>query len=595
MLLSLMRRHAKSWLIKFLIGIIAVVFIFYFGYSFSSKEGIKIAQVNGEPISGIEYDKAYRSLLETLQRQYQNVWNDSLVKAFDIKNRALEKLISQKLVSQEAMKIGLDVTEKEIQNEIIASPAFQFNGRFDENRYRSLLTNNRMKPEDYEAEVAQDLLQRKVGQLLMTFLPVTDQEVRDQYIFSKGKVKISFVKFLPEQYKEIVQIDQVELEKYFKEHQQEYRIPEKIDVAYIVIDPETFKDRVSVTDAEVKGYYEDHIEAFKQKKEVKARHILFKLKPDASEEEEKASREKASKVLEKARKGEDFASLAKEYSEGPTAEEGGDLGYFSEGQMVKPFEEAAFKMKKGEISDLVRTDFGFHIILLEDIKEARTKTLDEVGKEIADNLTLIACTDLAHEKALSMTDQMPYEVDLSKYAPEHGFSVTRTGYFARNEPIPFIKGDDKLRESLFSIQKNEVSELIEFEGKFYIFQVSDKKPSTLPGLAEVSEKVREDFRLFLIRENAKSAAEGYLDQLKAGKEWESFAKAQAKSPETTDFFTRDDFISQIGYSPELQEEAFFLSESRRYPDKVFQNESGVFVIRWEGEEGIDEKKFQEEK
>ena len=114
-------------------------------------------------------------------------------------------------------------------------------------------------------------------------------------------------------------------------------------------------------------------------------------------------------------------------------------------------------------------------------------------------------------------------------------------------------------------------------------------------MAEVSEKVREDFRLSLAREKAKSAAEAYLDELKGGKEWDSFAKAQGKSPETTDFFTRNDFISQIGYSPELQEESFFLSQSRRYPDKVFQNESGIFVIRWEGEEGIDEKEFQEQK
>ena len=173
MLLSMMRRHAKSWLIKLLIGIIAVVFIFYFGYSFTSKEGVKVAVVNGEIISGLEYQKAYRDLLANLQKQYKNVWSDNLIKVFDLKNRALEGLIDEKLLSQEARRIGLDVTKEEIRNEILAFPAFQFRGGFDEDRYRTLLLNNRMKPENFEKSVAQELLQRELGQLLSTFLPVS--------------------------------------------------------------------------------------------------------------------------------------------------------------------------------------------------------------------------------------------------------------------------------------------------------------------------------------------------------------------------------------------------------------------------------------
>ena len=595
MLLSLMRKHAKSWLIKFLIGIIAMVFIFYFGYSFSSKEGRKVAYVNGEMISGVEYDKAYRSMLDALQREYKSVWSDSLVKAFNIKNRALDKLITQKLVSQEAKRIGLDVTEKEVQNEIMGNPAFQFQGRFDENRYRSLLTNNRMKPEDFEAEFTQELLQKKVGQLLMTFLPVTDQETLDHYVFSNGKVKIGFVKFLPEQFKEAVQTDQTSLEKYFKDHLEEYRIPEKIKIAYILIDPDAFKGKVVIQDQEVNNYYEDYLESFKQKKQVRARHILFKLDRDASKEEEEKVREKASSVLEKARTGEDFIALAKEYSEGPTAKDGGDLDYFSQGQMVKPFEDVAFKMKKDEISDLVRTDFGFHIIFLEDIKEARTKSLEEVRQDIEKTLEGIAHSDLAHEKALSMIDQMPYDVELAEYAPEHGLSSNLTDYFAQNEPVPDIKGDEKLRKSLFSLEKNDVSELIEFGGKFYIIKVKDKKTSTLPELAEVSEKVKEDFISYLAVEKAKSEAEAYLDRLKGGESWEKLAKEMNLSPESTELFTRNDYISQIGYSPDLQEAAFLTNENDRYPEKAFETDNGVFVTRWEGEEGIDEEKYQKEK
>ena len=244
MLMSLMRKHAKSWLIKFLIGMIAVVFIFYFGYSFHSREGLKVASVNGEPVSGLEYQKAYRNLLERLQKEYAHAWNDNLVQAFDLKNKALESIINQKLMSQEAKKIGLDVTEKEIQEEILAFPAFQFRGHFDESRYRSLLQQNRMKAEDFEMGVAQDLLDRKLGQLLTSFSPVTAQEVLDHYRYYNRKVKVGFVRFDPEQYTESVQVDRKAMEAYFEENKEAYRIPQKIEIAYIVFDPADFRDGV---------------------------------------------------------------------------------------------------------------------------------------------------------------------------------------------------------------------------------------------------------------------------------------------------------------------------------------------------------------
>jgi peptidyl-prolyl cis-trans isomerase D len=594
MVLSLMRRHAKSWLIKFLIGIIAVVFIFYFGYSFTARSGVKIAYVNGELISGVEYQKAYRNLLEGLQRQYRDAWSDNLIKLFDIKNRALDTLINQRLISQEAKRVGLDVTEKEIQEKIMAYPGFQFQGQFDERRYMALLQNNRMKPEDFEAAIAQELLHEKVSQFLMTFSPVTEAEVRERYTFYNEAVKVSFVEFMPEKYKDSVKIDEAGLEKYFDEHKDVYRIPEKIKLTYMVVDPNSYKDEVVLRDGEVMAYYEENIEMFREKKKVKARHILFKLDEDASEEKEKEVKEKALAVLGKARAGEDFAALAKAHSEGPTAKEGGDLGYFSEGDMVKPFEEAAFNLKKGEISDLVRTRFGYHIIKVEDVKEARTKSLEEVKDQILENFTSVITADLAHEKALSLIDQMPYDVDLKAYASENEIPAEETDYFAQDERIPKIGGDEKVRQSLFSLERGDVSELMELDGKFYLFQVTDKKPSALPALKEVQDRVKADYTNHLATMEAKSSAEKYLEKLKEGKDWTALSKENGLEAKTTGFFTRQGSIPQIGYDPEITEVAFGLSEDKPYPDKVFDTQKGVYVIRWEGRKGIDKKKFEEE-
>ena len=595
MLLSLMRKQAKSWLIKFLIGIIAVVFIFYFGYSFTSKDAVKVAEVNGEYISGVDYQKAYRNLLQALQREYKNAWNDNLIKVFDLENRAFNSLVNEKLIAQEAKKLGLEVTEKEVQARILAYPAFQFKGRFDEALYRSLLQQNRMKPEEFEAEISRQLLREKVEQFLTTLLPVTDNEVLDQYTYAQEKIKIGYVHFLPDTLKKAVKFDPAGLDTFFKDHKEDYRIPEKIKIAYIVLDPEAFKESATPSDQQITEYYEDNLNTFRQEKEVKARHILFKLTKDMSEEEEKKVKEKALSVLKMAREGKDFATLAKEYSEGPTREKGGDLGWFAKGRMVKPFEDAAFKMKKGEISDLVKTPFGYHIIKVEDIKEAHTKTLDEARPQIIDILTKVAATDLADEKGLSLIDQMPYDVDLAKYASEHKVPIKEGDYFSQNETIPGIGGDAKLKQSLFSLEKGEVTELVESNGKFYIIQVLDKHPSYLPELEEVRKKVEADFISHLADIEAKSKAEEFLTKLKEGKPWDELVKKDKLTPKSSEFITRNDTIPDIGYDPELIDAAFDLNEKKKYPDRVFENEKGAYVIRWEGKEGIDEAKYQEEK
>jgi peptidyl-prolyl cis-trans isomerase D len=595
MLLSMMRKHAKSWLIKVLIGIIAVVFIFYFGYSFRAKQGLKVAYVNGELISGMEYQKAYWDLLEALRRQYKDVWNDNLIKVFDLKNRALDNLINQKLISQEARKIGLDVTESEIQQAIMDYPAFQIDGQFDMRRYMGLLSQNRMQPEDFEVSMAKELLDGKLRQFLLTFMPITDQEVLDYYTYANEKIKISFVQFKPEKFKKSINPDPASLEIFFKERQEDYRVPEKIKLAYLLIDPDTFKDKVEVKDDEIEDYYEYNMDTFLQPKEVKARHILFKLSQDAGEAEEKEVREKATEVLEEARKGNDFATLAKKYSEGPTKSSGGDLGYFTAGRMVKPFEDTAFKMKKGEISDLVRTRFGYHIIKVEDVKEARTKALDEVRDQISKTLLKTGSAELAHEYALSLIDQMPYDADLAKYAAERELEIKNTGEFSQDQPIPGIGGDDKLRQSLFSLRKGETSELLELKDKFYIFQVSERKESYLPEMAEVTDKLKDDYLAYRSAEEAKAAAESYLTALKEGKSWDEAAKEKQLEIEETDFFTRRGPVPKIGHAPDLLETAFSLNRSNRYPDTIFKNDKGAFVIRWEASEGIDEDNYQEEK
>lgn len=595
MLLSIMRRHAKSWLIKLLIAIIAVVFVFYFGYSFTAKQVTKIAYVNGEIISGLEYQKAYWDLRESLQKKYKDLWNENFVKLFDLKNRALQGLIDRKLVSQEAKRLGLDVTEEEVQQAIINYQPFQTNGTFDMSRYKGLLAQNRLEADAFEADMARRLLDSKLQQFLFGFLALTEKELVDFYTYSNEKVKVSYVTFQPESFKHTVSIDLAKMKDYFEKNKEGFRIPEKIRLAYIEIDPANFNKEISVKEEQVKDYYEYHIDSFSEPKKVKARHILFRLDPDAVEEKEKEVRTRAREVLEKARQGEDFAELAKKYSEGPTKENGGDLGYFSPGQMDKSFDEAVFSLKKGEISEPVRTRFGYHIILAEELKEAFTRSLEDVHREIEDTLRGIAGGELAHERGLILLDQMPYDIDLAEYAKEHELEAKQTEPFSINESIPGIDDNEKLRQSLFALKGKETSDLIELGGKFYIFQVSERKDSSLPEFDEVTEKVEEAFVAFMAAEQAKAKAREFLNEIKQGKAWDQAAEEMHVEPQMSEFFRRLDPIAEIGATPQLMEMVFSLNKDRVYPEDIYENEKGVFVFRWEDHQDIDAAKYEEEK
>jgi peptidyl-prolyl cis-trans isomerase D len=596
MLLSLMRKNAKSWLIKLIMVIIAVVFVFYFGYSFTGQETAKVATVNGENITAQEYQKAYDEYRTSFQEQYKDMWNESLIKALDLENRTLEQLIQQKVLEQEAKKLGLEVTQKEVQDAIISYDAFKSGGVFDNAKYNALLSNNRTTAENFEKSVEQNLLKQKVAQFLTSFLVISDQEVKDLYTYANEKVKISYVTFSPSDYLSSVTVDKASMNKFFEAHKENFRMPAKIKISYVSVGPEEFIGQVKVDEDEIKTYYEDNPSNFQEEKQVKAGHILFKLSENATAETEKTVKAKAEKVLEKARASEDFAKLAKEYSEDvSTKSNGGDLGYFKKGQMVSAFETAAFSLPKGGISNLVKTSFGYHIIKVEDIKEAKTLNLQEAHDQIASMLATSKAKELADEKILSFVDKMASDVDLIQYAGQKGFSATTSDYFSEERPLQFLEGQTKVLNTIFSLQPKEMSDIVEVNNRFFVVQVVDKKAAYLPNIIEVSTEVEETYKAYLAQQKAKAAAEEYLARLKGGSDWSALAQERKMTPVTTDFFTRQDLPKGFESIQGFDNAVFKLNQNKRYPDNAFESETGAYVVKWEDKKGIDDVKFNAEK
>ena len=387
-MLDLMRKHAKSWMIKFLIGAIAIVFVFWGAGSFSNKTVTQVAVVNEVPISVADYDETYRRLLERVQQQYKNILTDELLEAMNLKQQALNQLIDQQIIYQEAQKMGLDVDNQELQRQIARVPYFQVGGKFDKATYMRMLSVMKYSSADFEEAMRRDILNSKVLNLVGDLAKVSEKEAKDYFHFTRDQINLEFASFKADRFKDGIETTPEEVAKYFEENKENYRIPEKIKIEYMSFRKEDFMDKVDVSEDDVAIYYEDHLDQYQQPEKVKARHILFKLDPKASQEEVDKVKAKAEEVLAKVKAPDapDFATLAEEYSEGPSAPQGGDLGWFTREDMVAPFSDAAFALEKGAVSDLVRTDYGFHIIKVEDKQEARTVSLDEVRQTIHDTI-----------------------------------------------------------------------------------------------------------------------------------------------------------------------------------------------------------------
>jgi len=597
MFITMLRKKSKSILTKIIVGLIAVVFIFWGIYSFrGARPGSKIAYVNGDLISGQEYQATYRDMLLALQRQYKDYWNENLIEAFQLKQKALDTLIDKTLVRQEATRIGLKVTDDEVADAIYRYPAFQVNGTFDENRYRSLLNYNRMEPADFEAGIRSELLGEKLQYFIKSFFPLTDEEAINYYTYQNEEVNVGFVQLDPEDFKGNIQVTQKDTEDYFQEHREDYRIPAQIKIASITFDPSDFQNKVTISEQEIADYYEYNPERFREQQQVKARHILFRLMPDATQQEEADAKDKALEILKRARDGEDFSELASKYSQDPSnASKGGDLGYFKKGQLVKPFEELAFSLKKGELGGPVRSQFGWHLIKIDDIKEEKVKTLSEVHNQIEATLKEDISRDMAHERVLTVMDQMPYDVDLADYASQHGLTVKKSDFFPKRGSIPGFGEDEKLKQAVFSLDKGEVSEILDHKGKYYIIQVIENKESYIPEMAEVVEQLGKDAKDHLSLVAARKEAEKYLEELKGGAAWIELAKRKNVSVEETGFFKRGGNIPKIGYAPFISEAAFLLSDTTRYPDQILEANNKVYIITWRGMKGINRDEFKKEK
>jgi peptidyl-prolyl cis-trans isomerase D len=531
-----------------LLQIVLLLFIFpsfvFFGlegYTRLREGDNAVAKVAGQSITQQEFDRAQREQIERFRQMFGAQFDPKMLDTPEAKQNTLDSLITRHVMAAEAARNQLSVSDQTLQQTILAIPGLTgADGKFDVERYKSLLAAQGMTPAMYEAQLRQDLTLQQVNAAVQStaFAPKTvanrlsdlnDQERDVQEMLFKTSDYASQVKITDEM-----------LKAFYEKNGSQFETPEQIKAEYVVLNSDVVAAQISVSDADITSYYEQNAKRYTEDEQRRASHILIASDKNASNADKAAAKEKAEKLLQQLRKNPgDFAKLAKENSQDPgSAERGGDLDYFGKGMMVKSFEDAAYKLKQGEISDVVQSDFGYHIILVTGIKPATTKSLDEVKGQIAGEIK----KQLAAKKFAEMAEQFSNTVyeqsdslkavaDKLKLKIETVTGLTRMPNPAIAPNAPY--NNPKFLNTLFSdesVKNKRNTEAVEAAPSTLIAgHVIEYKPVTKRPFDEVQSVVRERVTQIEAANLAKKAGEEKLAAAKSSGDANGFAAAKAVS------------------------------------------------------------------
>jgi peptidyl-prolyl cis-trans isomerase D len=587
-----MRKSADSAVLKFLFVAIVLVFMFWGVGSMRASRMEVAARVNDEVVTQRQFEDAYKRFAA----MYQNAGQQAPPVEY-LRGQTLDQLIDAELLVQEADHLGLTVDEDELREAIASAPEFQTNGHFDKELYLRLLQSNGYKPNDFEELQRRRLLANKVQELVRSGVHVSDNQLKERFHYENERLNLRFVRIPAAPLQSQVTLTDEDLQKYFADNQEQYREPERTRIKLIEFRPEAFAEQITPTDAEVQTYFDAHAEDYHRPEELRARHILIKVAPDATEEDKKVARQRAEAVLAKAKEGSDFAELAKQYSQDTTAPSGGDLGQFGRGVMTPAFEQAAFALEPGQVSAIVETPFGLHIIKLEEKLPDRRQPLEEVHDAIVSSLKMQQARAIALKKVEEAHEKLLDGKDFAQVAADAGLKVQTPAPFARNEPIGAAFGvRPELAKEAFATEPGEIGEIVTEPNGYDLIAVEERIPSAIPELAAVRPRVEADLRRRRGSEEAGKRAEALLAKLKETPDLEAVAQQEGvKVEESTQVGRFGPFIPNLGNSAELKDAVFRLTPEAPVVTKPYDVGGDAVIAVLTAKLPPDEQQFESQK
>jgi peptidyl-prolyl cis-trans isomerase D len=571
-MLSTIREHADSWLIKAILWLIILAFIGTIFYSWgmggaSSSGGGVIATVQGDKIYQGEYDRTFNNLVDFYRQQFRNQFSDEMIKKLDLKTQALEALIQKKLLLQEAEKQNLRVSDTELISHIQGLQVFQSEKKFSEQSYRNYLQFQRVTPGQFEDNQRENLVLTKLEKLFETSSKVSQSEIQEAFRNEEEKSKLDYVRFNDDHFQADKTFTDQELNDFFQANKKQFEIPAQIKVEYTKITPKTYVAEIKPRDEDIEDYYQTKIADFRVKKMYRASHILAHVKSseiegDASTEEKQKQAEdkakaRATELLGKVKAGADFGEVAKKHSDDPSSgSQGGSLGEFPKGTMVSAFESALDKLAIGGISEPVLTPFGYHIIKLESRTEERFKPLEEVREEVIQSLKEIKARQKVRRTAKHIYQDSEKTGDLKSAAEKNQVQTATSEFFSREDHnLPEIGNQPQFFNTAFSIGENKVSQPIHTQEASYILKLAGNKEPYIPELKEVREPVEQALTERVNEKLTSSKFKELEQKLAQEKDLEKIIKGMDLSVKHTPFFSMADSIPGIGNIKEVKEKA----------------------------------------
>lgn len=590
-MLDVLRNHAQSWIVKVLFAAIVVVFVFWGVGSFTGdREGV-LAVVNDRPIKINDFIKAYENTVQSLREENPDVTADDL-REMQFKQQIFNQLINAELLHQKAEELGISISSSELQQEILNIPAFlSEDNRFDPQLYEGILRSHRLTPAQFERDFEQNMILQKMENYIALPARPNEEEVAEFYNYIRAQATVDYLKVSWEDFQDEVSVDEDEIKDFYQENQSRFMVPEQIKIAYIELTPRRLAPMQDVSSEEIEDYYNANTDDFSREEQISARHILIAVDQDASQEEKDKALADIKEIKVKLDQGADFADLATEHSDCPSAAEGGDLGKFGRGQMVPEFEEAAFSLDPGTVSDPVQTQFGWHLIKVEEHIPAGRMELDQVRSRIRMNIG----EEKAMDQLADITDDILEVIitggDLDEAVQRFSFEARTTDFFTRQDGPSEIDLPTTAINQLFDMTEGEITETPIMVENGYIFaEKIEARDAAVKDLKEVTPEITTTLTKQKALDMARQKAQEYHEAVTEDK----LSQEQQAEITTSRPFDRQGFIPELGMSPELAMAAFTAQEGQ-WLDKVFNVNDGYIVARVAEHILPPEEEFEDEK
>lgn len=576
-MLDLLRSKAQSPYLQATVVIIALVFIFWGAQSNigPEKSSNNVATVNGQKISFEEYGRAYNQVMNRYQEQFGGAIPEKLLEGLDLKNQVLNQLVERTLIQEGAQKVGISVSKEELRDKIQQMEAFKKNNAFDLGLYKEILGASRLSVSEFEASLRADILTGKIVDHLSRFGRVVPAEVEERFNREYSQNRFEYLVFDPAQFKDRAKVAPEDIAPFFEKNKDQYKTDPQVNIRYLAF---PFSDDLAsapVTPEDISNYYNQNPDKFKLPEQRLLSHILIKAAQTASPEQLASRKKQATDILAKVKSGKDFAALAKQYSEDSSAAQGGELGLIARGQTVKSFEDAAFSLPEGGISNVVQSQFGLHIIKVLKIMLPRTRSLAEASPEISQSLRLEKGRPLTFKRANAAYEQIILAGSLEKGAASA--NVKETGFISQNSQTG-DKADPQFVAAALKLKKGELSSLVEGRDGYYILSAKETRDPMVPALADVRERVKNDVLADRAKVLAKEAAARALTELKTGANFLETAKKYGLTPQETEYVTRGR-MQGLDIPAQVVQTGFNLTEKAPYIKEVEEVEGLYYVTR----------------